>query len=445
MGALTVYNPDVQRVTVIGAGLAGCEAAHQLVERGVPVRLFEMRPRVMTAAHATADFAELVCSNSFKGTDVSHASGLIKEELRRLGSLVITTALATRVPAGTALAVDRDAFSRMITEDLMSSPLVGFVNEPVTTLAGLDKPVIVATGPDTYQPLFDEVASLVGVDHRYFYDATTPILRADSLDKSALVEAGRRDKGGGYLNAFLEEPAYMDFRDAILSAERVPVHADGNLVFFEGCLPIEELAERGVDTMRFGPLKPVGFEPENGRMPYAVVQLRQDDALASAYALVGFQTRLTFGEQERVFRLIPGLGKAQFIRFGRMHRNNYFDAPRILNPDLSLRANPEVFLAGQITGLEGYVAAAATGLVAGVSAARRILGEPPADFPRESCVGAALEWMTNPSNAEYRPTAFTFAMFLHAAADMRGHKRRALIREKWSVCIDELVAELTEA
>ena len=442
--ALTVYNRRVQRVTVIGAGLAGCEAAHQLVKRGIPVRLYEMRPRVMTAAHATGGFAELVCSNSFKGTDASRASGLIKEELRRLGSLIIESALANRVPAGTALAVDRDAFSRVITERLKADPLVEFVNEPVATLAGVEPPIIVATGPDTYQPLFDEIASIVGVEHRYFYDATTPVVRAESLDRSALVEAGRRGKGGGYLNAFMSNQAYSDFKDALLSAERVPIHADANLTFFEGCLPIEELAERGVDTMRFGPLKPVGFQSENGCRPYAVVQLRQDNALASAYALVGFQTRLTFGEQERVFRLIPGLESAEFIRFGRMHRNNYFDAPKVLNPDLSLRANPDAYLAGQITGLEGYVAAAATGLVAGVNAARRVTGKPPARFPAESCVGAALEWMTNPANVEYRPTAFTFAMFLHAAADMRGHKRRALIREKWSACIDALEREIAQ-
>lgn len=410
---------SMKRIRIIGAGIAGSEAAWQCARRGVQVELWEMRPHTMPPAHRTSGFAELVCSNSFKSKDPHTSAGLLKEELRMLGSLILDCAEAEALPGGTALMVDRERFSARVTEAISCNPLIHVIRGSVDNIAEFaaesgNDPVIVAVGPNTTDNFWRSLDAFLGSERLHFFDATSPIVSADSLKFDRIFEASRYGKGEneGYLNSPMDKDEYVRFREELLSAELVPLGHGEELSLFEGCLPIEELARRGEDAMRFGPLKPVGFvDPVKGREPYAVVQLRQEDSMRAAYSLVGFQTRLKFPEQERVLSLIPGLEKAKFLRHGRMHKNTYIDAPKLLYPTLQYRANPNLLFAGQITGLEGYQSAAATGLVAGLNAVRIVSGAEPLRIPEKTVIGEALRWMTDFGNKEYRPTAPVFGMW----------------------------------
>jgi len=436
-------------VTIIGGGLAGSEAALQLASRGIAVELWEQRPAVMTAAHITEQLAELVCSNSFKSDDPARAPGLLKQELRELGSRVIALADEHRVPGGAALCVDRERFSAAVTELIEQEPLITLRREQFDDLAGLaadpEKIAIVASGPLTSGALWEQLGALIGSGGSYFYDATAPIVSADSVDLEVAFAQSRYGKGEGsdYLNCPLDAAQYAAFRAALVDAEQYPLSAGDDYRLFEGCLPIEELARRGVDTMRFGPLKPRGLsDPRTGREPYAAVQLRWEDALQSALSLVGFQTRLRFGEQQRVFCLIPGLSGARFLRHGRMHRNSYLDAPRVMGPTLQLKDHPHLFVAGQLTGLEGYIAAVATGLWAGVNAHRLLTGVESLVPPETSCLGAMLRFMASPLHVDYKPTSFQFGMCTWLPERIRRKEKAALIQrratEAWQAMHEEL-------
>ena len=418
-------------IQIIGGGLAGSEAAWQAASCGTEVTLYEMRPSRPTRVHHTDHLAELVCSNSFRGAQLENAVGLLKEEMRRSDSLIIRVADATRVPAGGALAVDRERFARGVTEALESHPLVTIRREEVLRIPDTRSPVIVATGPLTSDTLSGEIARLVGSKHLFFYDAISPIVLAESIDRSKIFAGSRygRDTpvdptssedspsdgdetaGGDYLNCPLDEGQYVALHRAILDAERATVHDFDDTKFFEGCLPIEVMAHRGLDTLRFGPMKPVGLRnPSTGRQPHAVVQLRQDDLAAEHYSLVGFQTQLKWGEQKRVFSLIPGLEEAEFIRYGMIHRNTFINAPTVLLPTWQTRRRPELLFAGQISGVEGYVESAASGLLAGLAAAaleRRLEFTPP---PRTTALGAISYYVSNANPVNYQPTNVTFGL-----------------------------------
>ena len=378
----------ISPVHVIGAGLAGCEAVTQLTRHGIPVILHEMRPGKSDGAHKTAYFAELVCSNSLRAANIENAVGLLKEEMRRLGSLIMQKADEHQVPAGGALAVDRDGFAAAVTEAVKANPLVTVIHEEVTDLESLEGTVIVASGPLTSDALFADIKKLLQADYLHFFDAAAPIVTADSLDYDKVYRASRYDKGGAdYLNCpFYTKEEYVAFWEALCNAESAPVK-DFEHDVFEACMPIEEMAARGEDTMRFGPLKPVGLiDPRNGKEAYAVVQLRQDNAAASLYNLVGFQTHLKWPEQRRVFGMIPGLENAEFVRFGVMHKNTYLNSPQLLDKHFNLRNNKRFYFAGQMTGVEGYVESAASGLMAGLAAARAVLELPEVELPDRKSV-----------------------------------------------------------
>ena len=399
-------------VHVVGAGLAGCEATWQLVKRGIPVILHEMRPVKSDAAHKTGYFAELVCSNSLRAGNIENAVGLLKEEMRRLGSLIMEAADAHKVPAGGALAVDRDGFAQAITAAVQEHPLVTVVHEEVTDLESLEGTVIVASGPLTSDALFANIKEIIQEDYFHFFDAAAPIVEADSLDYDKVYRASRYDKGGAdYLNCpFYTKEEYVTFREALCQAELAPVK-DFERNVFEACMPIEEMAARGEDTMRFGPLKPVGLiDPRNGQEAYAVVQLRQDNAAASLYNIVGFQTHLKWPEQRRVFGMIPGLEHAEFVRYGVMHKNTYMNSPQLLDNRFCLRKNPRFYFAGQMTGVEGYVESAAAGLMAGLHAARAELGLPPVEFPPETAHGALAHYVSNPNVENFQPMNVNFGI-----------------------------------
>ncbi len=399
-------------VHVVGAGLAGCEATWQLVKRGIPVILHEMRPVKSDAAHKTGYFAELVCSNSLRAGNIENAVGLLKEEMRRLGSLIMEAADAHKVPAGGALAVDRDGFAQAITAAVQEHPLVTVIHEEVTDLESLEGTVIVASGPLTSDALFANIKEIIQEDYFHFFDAAAPIVEADSLDYDKVYRASRYDKGGAdYLNCpFYSKEEYVAFREALCKAELAPVK-DFERNVFEACMPIEEMAARGEDTMRFGPLKPVGLiDPRNGQEAYAVVQLRQDNAAASLYNIVGFQTHLKWPEQRRVFGMIPGLEHAEFVRYGVMHKNTYMNSPLLLDHRFCLRKNPRFYFAGQMTGVEGYVESAAAGLMAGLHAARAELGLPPVEFPPETAHGALAHYVSNPNVENFQPMNVNFGI-----------------------------------
>ena len=402
-------------ITIVGAGLAGCEAAYQLARRGIAVTLFEMRPVRSTPAHQTANFAELVCSNSLKSASPNTAPWLLKEEMRRGGSLLLRVAEETAVPAGHALAVDRDIFSRRVTEAIEREPLVTIRREEVTAIDEKSGISIVATGPLTSDALGREIARLSGNDHLYFYDSISPIVEADSIDMDRVYLAARYDKGSAdYINCPMSREEYDRFYDALIAAQSVEQHdweipKDGKLNYFESCLPIEEIARRGRDTLRFGPMKPVGLiDPRSGRQPWAVVQLRQENLRADSYNIVGFQNHLRYGEQARVLRLIPGLENARFLRYGQIHRNTYINAPVLLEPTLQMRAHPRVLFAGQICGVEGYVESMAMGQLAGMIAARMAREEEFDPPPRASAFGSLVHYITHASPKNFQPANITF-------------------------------------
>ncbi|MBR2774856.1 MAG: methylenetetrahydrofolate--tRNA-(uracil(54)-C(5))-methyltransferase (FADH(2)-oxidizing) TrmFO [Selenomonadaceae bacterium] len=398
-------------VHVIGAGLAGSEAAWQIAKRGVEVVLHEMRPTKKTPAHKTGSFAELVCSNSLRAAGLANAVGVLKEEMRRLGSVIMTAADAAKIPAGGALAVDREEFGRLVTSKVKG--VVQFVEEEVISLDDFaDDVLIIASGPLTEGKLAEEIKRLTGGDDFYFYDAAAPIVTADSVDFARAFKASRYGKGNddSYINCPMTRDEYLAFRAELLAAEKTKPHDFEAEIFFEGCLPVEVLAARGEDTLRFGPLKPVGLTDRTGATPYAVVQLRQDNREATLYNLVGFQTHLTWGEQRRVFRMIPGLEAADFVRFGVMHRNTYLNSPKILLPTFQLRSKPRIFFAGQITGVEGYVESAASGLMAGVNAARLAKALEPLTFPPTTCHGALANYITTAVTKDFQPMNVTFGL-----------------------------------
>lgn len=402
----------ISPVHVIGAGLAGCEAVTQLTRHGIPVILHEMRPVKSDEAHKTAYFAELVCSNSLRAGNIENAVGLLKEEMRRLGSLIMKKADEHQVPAGGALAVDRDGFAAAVTEAVKANPLVTVIHEEVTDLESLEGTVIIASGPLTSDALFADIKKLLKSDYLHFFDAAAPIVTADSLDYDKVYRASRYDKGGAdYLNCpFYTKEEYVAFWEALCNAESAPVK-DFEHDVFEACMPIEEMAARGEDTMRFGPLKPVGLiDPRNAKEAYAVVQLRQDNAAASLYNLVGFQTHLKWPEQRRVFGMIPGLENAEFVRFGVMHKNTYLNSPQLLDKHFNLRSNKRFYFAGQMTGVEGYVESASSGLMAGLAAARAVLELPEVEFPDVTAHGALANYISNPAIENFQPMNINFGL-----------------------------------
>jgi methylenetetrahydrofolate--tRNA-(uracil-5-)-methyltransferase len=404
-----------QPICIIGAGLAGCEAAWQIAHAGLPVVLYEMRPIRQTGAHRTDRLAELVCSNSLKSDQGPSASWLLKEELRRLDSLLIRIAHGTRVPGGHALTVDRDAFATQVTQAIESEPLIELRREEITAISN-DAITIVATGPLTSGELSAEIARLTGSDGLYFYDSISPIVDAGTVDMSILFRASRYGKSldgtDDYLNCPLDRDQYERFVDALLAAEAVESHIPDDTPFFEDCLPIEEIARRGRDTLRFGPMKPMGLvDPRTGHRPYAVVQLRQENVRAESYNLVGFQNHLKFGEQARILRMIPGLQQAEFFRFGQIHRNTYINAPALLSATLQLRAQPMILFAGQISGVEGYVESIATGLIAGRNAAALAGSQILHPFPRETALGSLCHYISSADPAGYQPANIAFDLF----------------------------------
>ena len=433
-------------IRIVGGGLAGSEAAWQAARRGVAVALHEMRPVRGTAVHRTDRLAELVCSNSFRGDRLENAVGLLKAEMRRLGSLVMRVADATRVPAGGALAVDRERFAAGVTEALEAEPLIAIHRGEVTGVPATDdprRPVIVATGPLTAERLAADLTALVGHEQLYFFDAVSPIVHADSIDGRVAFRASRRGRqtaadaaaglapDGDYLNCPLDAAQYARFHEALIGAEVAELHDFDRTPFFEGCLPIEVMAHRGVDTLRFGPMKPVGLtDPATGRRPHAVVQLRQDNLAADHFSLVGFQTQLKWGEQRRVLRMVPGLEQAEFVRFGMIHRNTYINAPAVLQDTWQVRERPGLFLAGQLSGVEGYVESAASGLMAGLHAAALVRGETPRALPRTTALGALAHYVSHASPANYQPTNIAFGLLPSEDRPPRGRaaRREALAR-----------------
>ena len=401
----------METIKVIGAGLAGCEAAWQLAQRGFSVALYEMKPSAMTPAHHSPDFAELVCSNSFRGDRLENAVGLLKEELRRAGSLILTCAEATRVEAGGCLAVDRYGFSGLVTEKIRNHPNITVYSGEVTEVPA--PPVIIATGPLTSDALSNAITAYFGQgEYLNFFDAAAPLVTAESIDMTKAWFASRYDRGTpDYINCALPEEVYRQFVQELVSAEEAPVHGFEDKLVFEGCMPVEVMARRGLDTLRYGPLKPVGLaDPATGREPYAVVQLRKDNAAGTVYNMVGFQTHLRFGEQKRVFSMIPALKNAEFVRYGVMHRNTYLDSPRLLDRYYRLRGRENVMFAGQITGVEGYVESTASGFVAAVELARRLLGQRPVDFPQETALGALALYVSNETVGAFQPMNVNFGI-----------------------------------
>lgn len=414
-------------INVVGAGLAGCEAAYQVAKKGIKVRLFEMKPQKKTPAHHTDDFSELVCSNSLKAQRTSSAAGLLKEEMRRLDSLLLRCADKCAVPAGGALAVDRTLFSQMVTAEIRNNPLIEVVEGEVREIPE-DAITVVATGPLTSESLCTDIFGKLG-DSLSFFDAAAPIITAESIDRETSFSASRYDKGGedDYINCPMNKEEYEIFYDALISAERAPLHdfdvQDPKV--YEGCMPIEVMAQRGKDTIRFGPMKPVGLrDPRTGHRPWAVLQLRKENSEGSMYNLVGFQTNLKFSEQKRVFGLIPALKNAEYVRFGVMHRNTFIDSPRVLSSDYSAKFNPDIFFAGQLTGVEGYMESGSSGLVAGINAALRFRGEKTLDFPKDTMIGALAGYITDESVTKFQPMGASFGLLPELVNRPRDKKLR---------------------
>ena len=436
----------MQEVKVIGAGLAGCEAAWQLAERGVHVTLMEMKPQKMTPAHHSADFAELVCSNSLRGDRLENAVGLLKEELRRLGSLILQCAEANRVEAGGALAVDRYGFSGMVTEKIRSHPNITVAEGEVTEIP--EPPVIIATGPLTSYAMSEAIHRYFGgADYLSFFDAAAPLVSFDSIDMSRAWFASRYDRGeADYVNCAMERDEYAAFVEALTTAEEAEVHGFGDSQVFAGCRPVEVMGRRGFDTLRYGPLKPVGLkDPKTGREPYAVVQLRKDNAEGSVYNLVGFQTHLKFPEQKRVFSMIPALHDAEFVRYGVMHRNTFLCSPKLLDRYYADRREPLVAFAGQMTGVEGYVESTASGYLAGVSMAAKVLGGPLPDFPRETAIGALAAYISDESVVNFQPMNVNFGIMPALGYRVKGKANKNLaIANRSLAVIDAMTGKTKE-
>jgi methylenetetrahydrofolate--tRNA-(uracil-5-)-methyltransferase len=419
---------DRRHITVIGGGLAGSEAAWQAAERGIRVMLYEMRPSLNTPAHRTPNLGEIVCSNSLKSDEPGTAPYLLKEELRRAGSLLLRIAHKNSVPAGTALAVDREKFSEDVTRAVSAHPNIELVREEVTSIPEGEGPVIIATGPLTSPALSDSIARLTRTEHLYFFDAISPVVDADSINPDVVFRAARYGKGGDdYINCPLNREEYDRFYEALIAADSVPLHEFERTPYFEACLPIEELAIRGRDTLRYGPMKPTGLvEPRTGKQPYAAVQLRQENLLADSYNLVGFQNHLKFGAQKEVLRLIPGLENAEFVRFGQIHRNTFICGPAILDATLRMRDHRGVLFAGQISGVEGYIEAIATGLMAGVHAANMVKGLHPQPPPRRTAMGSLTNYISEAPTKNFQPMNITFALLPPLEeAEARRFRRKA--------------------
>ncbi len=434
-----------KRIQVIGGGLAGCEAAWQLAERGIDVTLYEMRPVRTTDAHQSDRLAELVCSNSLKSDQQPSASWLLKDELRRLGSLLLGAAAKARVPGGHALTVDRVVFADEVTASIEAHPRIQVLRDEVS---GVDpaQPTIVATGPLTSDELAQSIAKLTGSGRLFFYDSISPIVDAHTIDRSVAFAASRYDKSldgtGDYLNCPMNKAEYEAFVVALLAAQEVEAHIPNDTPFFEACLPVEEIARRGRDTLRFGPMKPMGLtDPRTGRRPWAAVQLRQENLRADSYNLVGFQNHLKFGEQKRIMRMIPGLENAEFLRFGQIHRNTYINAPALLNSTLQLREHPNVFFAGQISGVEGYVESIATGLAAGLLAAAYLEGEPMRPFPRETALGSLCHYISHADAKHYQPANIAFDLFPPLEPNPRDRSERQTgVCDRARAALDEYLA-----
>jgi len=410
-------------VHVVGGGLAGAECAYQLAQRGVPVILHEMRPRKTTPAHSTGDLAELVCSNSLRSDDPQHPAGVLKREMESFDSLIIAAARDAAVPAGSALAVDRSKFSEAVTSALLSHPEVEVRRQEVRTLP--EGEVVVATGPLTSEALSAEIKELLGNEYLYFYDSIAPIVESESLDSSKLYWASRWGKGDAdYLNVPLDEEEYLAFHEQLITAEVAPLHDFEKKLFFEGCLPIEELARRGVDTPRFGPMKPVGLNRPDGSRPWAVVQLRKESLDAAQLNLVGFQTRLKWPEQKRIFRSLPGFEKAEFVRLGQVHRNTFVNSPSLLDPFYRVRSEPRLRLAGQLTGVEGYLESAATGLAVGLYIALERMGSSPGPFPPTTALGALARHLTESDPKRFQPANINYGLFAPLASRLPKKQRR---------------------
>ncbi|HIY58694.1 MAG TPA: FADH(2)-oxidizing methylenetetrahydrofolate--tRNA-(uracil(54)-C(5))-methyltransferase TrmFO [Candidatus Tetragenococcus pullicola] len=414
----------MKSVNVIGAGLAGSEAAWQIAQAGIPVSLYEMRPKKSTEAHHSANFAELVCTNSLRGNNLTNAVGVLKEEMRRLNSVIISSADATAVPAGGALAVDRETFSELVTKKVKEHPLVEVIEEEVTEIpSGI---TIIATGPLTSAALSQAIKAFNGSDGFYFYDAAAPILDKNTIDMDKVYLKSRYDKGdAAYLNCPMTKEEFETFYDALIHAEVAPQKEFEKEKFFEGCMPIEVMAKRGPKTLLFGPMKPVGLEdPKTGKRPYAVIQLRQDNAVASLYNIVGFQTHLKWGEQKRVFQMIPGLENVDIVRYGVMHRNSFMNSPELLKPTYQSKKREDLFFAGQMTGVEGYLESAASGLIAGINAAKLAKEQKPIELPQETAMGSMAYYITHASKKNFQPMNANFGLFPELPKRIRDKKLR---------------------
>jgi methylenetetrahydrofolate--tRNA-(uracil-5-)-methyltransferase len=421
----------MEPITIIGAGLAGCEAAWQIAKRGGKVILYEMKPKVYSPAHRSPFFAELVCSNSFKSESLENASGILKEEMKQLDSLILRIAKEAKVPAGDSLAVDREVFSKQITQALENLENVEVIREEVSSIPqnGI---TIVATGPLTSETLSREIQKMTGTCHLFFYDAISPIVTAESIDFQKAFKSSRYGKGGeDYVNCPMDEKSYTQFVDALNQAEKVLVQPFEKRYLFEGCLPIEEMAARGRETLAYGPLKPVGLiDPKTGKQPFAVVQLRQEDRFETFFNLVGFQTRLKYGEQQRIFRMIPGLEKAEFVRLGSVHRNTFIDSPRLLRESLQLKTDDNLFFAGQITGVEGYMESTAMGLLSGINAHRYANGMSTFAPPPMTAMGALVHYITHSQAVPFQPMNINFGLFHPLSGKSRGRAKRLLLAKR---------------
>lgn len=435
----------MNKIIIVGAGMAGSEAAWQAAQRGMRVDLYEMRPVKSTPAHKTDLFGELVCSNSLRGAGLENAVGVLKEEMRRMGSIIMEAADATKVPAGGALAVDRLGFSRYITEKVSNHPNVTVIHEELESIPYEDDVVtIVASGPLTAGALAEDIAKLMGHEYLYFYDAAAPIVTLESVDMTKAWKASRYGKGeAAYINCPMNKEEYLHFWHELVNSEKAPTHNFEKEKFFEGCMPVEEMASRGEDTLLFGPLKPVGLEnPADGKLPYAVVQLRQDNAEGTLYNIVGFQTHLKWGEQKRVFGLIPGLENAEFVRYGVMHRNTFINSPETMRPTLQFKGNDKLFFAGQMTGVEGYVESASSGLVAGINAARICRGETPVVFPAETAHGSLCHYITTAPAKHFQPMNVNFGIMSPIKERIRDKKQKKLrIAQRALDMLDEFIEE----